>query len=111
MIGFLWRLFGVIKYDLPKGGKLLQVKTLCNQTAVAAGFESYAGSTAWCDLGRISVVVLDRPFFGQYGSAQNYEVKRYEKRFFWSGRKAVIKISAPEISQSIIMMLIDEVQR
>ena len=36
---FFWRLFGLSVFQLPKGVRLIQAKTLCNQLAVAEAVE------------------------------------------------------------------------
>ena len=107
---FFWRLFGLSVFSLPKGVRLIQAKTLCNQIAVSEAVELTQFSESFCSTSKITIIVMPNSFEGTYGNELGAEVKRYKSRWFRSAR-CTVKIRSADISASILSMLLNEVNR
>lgn len=109
-MSFFWRIFGLSVFVLPKGVRLIQTKTLCDQVSVAESVEITDFNESFCKTKNISIIVMPDTFEGTYGGELGAEVKRYSARWFRDAR-CVVKIRSIDISVSVLSMLLNEVNR
>lgn len=109
-MSFFWRLFGFCVFQLPKGVRLIQGRTICNQVAVAEAVDITEFDNSFCQTSDISIIVMPDSFEGTYGTELGAEVKRYQAKWFRRSR-CIVKIRSVDISTSILSMLLNEVNR